>query len=80
MKYVVLILTLLGSSYGTFVPGMYPCPFDKEPAYRHDACKYEQNTIICTYTHTHHGSKGNTVHKFSVQFPYGTPPPDSVSE
>ena len=80
MKYVVLILTLLGSSYGTFVPGMYPCPFDKEPAYRHDACVYDANTIICTYTHTHHGKKGIAEHKFSIQFPYGAPPPDTASE
>jgi hypothetical protein len=80
MKYVILILTLLGSSYGTFVPGMYPCPFDKEAAYRHDSCTYDQNTITCTYSHTHHDKKGASIHKFSIQFPYGTPPPGSTAE
>jgi hypothetical protein len=76
MKYAILTLTLLvGAAYATtFVPAMYPCPFDKEPAYRHEACAYEQNTIICTYTHTHHDNKGESLHKFSIQFPYGTAP------
>jgi hypothetical protein len=73
MKYLVLTLALLGAAYGTFVPGMYPCPLDKETAYRHDSCTYEANTIICSYTHTHHGEKGETVHNFTIQFPYGTP-------
>jgi len=56
MRYLALTLVLLGTAYRTFVPGMYPCPF----------------TIVCTYTHTYHGDKGEAVHNFTVQFPYGT--------
>ena len=75
MKYVVLTLTLIGAAFAsTFVPGMYVCPFDKEVAYRHDACRYEEHTIICTYTHTHHDNKGAHLHKFEIQFPYGALP------
>jgi hypothetical protein len=73
MKYLILTLTLLGAAYATtFVPAMYPCPFDKEAAYRHEACTYEENTIICSYSHTHHSNKGPIVHQFTIQFPYGS--------
>jgi len=74
MKYLIATLALLGAAYGTFVPGMYPCPFDKETAYRHEACAYERNTIICSFSHTHRDTKGGSIHKFTIQFPYGAPP------
>jgi hypothetical protein len=73
MKYAVIILLLAGAAFATFVPGMYPCPYDRETAYRHEACTYDRNTIICSFSHTHRGAKGPSEHKFSIQFPYGTP-------
>lgn len=75
MKYLIVTLVLIGAAFAsTFVPGMYPCPFDREAAYRHEACRYDANTIVCTYSHTHYDTKGPHVHTFEIQFPYGSLP------